>query len=68
MLKAGTKIEVSGMALDWSQTWCPATICKPRRENLPLPGEGWHIIQYPDGAKMCCHETRFRVIDNRAAS
>jgi hypothetical protein len=46
----------------------PLTICKPRAENLPLPGPGWHIVRYADGGKACMHESRFRVVDNRTRS
>jgi hypothetical protein len=63
--KAGTRIEVSGFAMDWSRTWEPAKICRPTKVNLPMPGPGWHIIQYADGGKMCCHESNFRVVSNR---
>ena len=29
--------------------------------------EGWHIIKFDcDGGMLCMHESRFRVIDNRA--
>jgi hypothetical protein len=32
------------------------------------PGNpGWHVIVFADGGKLLAHETRFRVIDNRAA-
>jgi hypothetical protein len=64
-IKAGTRIEVSGTALDWSPTWEAATIARPRAENLPFPGEGWHLVRFADGGKLCIHQSRFRVVDNR---
>jgi hypothetical protein len=29
--------------------------------------EGWHIVKFADGGKLCIHEEDFRVVDNRAA-
>ena len=28
-------------------------------------GDGWHIVRFQDGGKLCVHESSFRVIDNR---
>lgn len=64
----GTRIEVEGWNLNGSVTWEPAIVVKPRKENLPFPGEGWHIVQFADSAKLCIHESRFRVVDNRKAA
>jgi hypothetical protein len=68
-VKAGTRIETNG---------CPAMggfgavngeraiIVRPRAENLPLPGPGWHIVKFDrDGGELCMHESSFRIIDNR---
>lgn len=68
MLKPGTRCETKsfpalggfpGVAPE------PITICKPRAENLPLPGPDWFIIQFADGGKACMHKSNFRMIDNR---
>ena len=32
------------------------------RDKMP----GWHIVKFSDGARLCVHESRFRVIDNQA--
>ena len=26
---------------------------------------GWHIVRFADGGKLCVHESRFRIVDNR---
>ena len=33
------------------------------RDKMP----GWHIVRFADGGKLCVHESRFRVVDNRKA-
>ena len=69
-IKAGTRIELHGTpAMGGFQAVAPeaATIARIRPENLPLPGIGWHIVKLSDGGKLCVHESRFRVADNRAA-
>jgi len=58
MPKSGTRIEIHGTSA------IGATIVKPRAENLPLP-EGYHVVRYDDGGKLCVHESRFRIISNR---
>lgn len=68
-LKSGTRIEFHGTpAMGGFPAVAPeqAKIARLRAENLPLPGIGWHIVQFADGGKLCAHESRFRVIDNRA--
>lgn len=67
-MKNGTRIEVQGWAMNGTTTWEPAVIAKPRKVNLPLPGAGWHLVKFSDGGKLCIHESRFRVTDNRAAA
>lgn len=67
-LHPGTRIELHGTpAFGGFPGVAPeqAKIAKPRAENLPLPGIGWHIVKFADGGKLCIHESRFRVIDNR---
>jgi hypothetical protein len=69
-LKAGTRIELHGT---------PAFLGFPgvaperaRIERWPTtngPHEampGWHIVRFTDGGRLCVHESRFRVVDNRA--
>lgn len=62
-MKPGTRIETISR---WP-TVAPerARIVRPRAENLPLPGDGWHIVRLNAGGKVCIHESNFRVIDNR---
>jgi hypothetical protein len=66
-LKPGTRIETLGTPAFAGFPGVspePMKIARPRAENLPLPGPGWHIVQFEDGGKMCMHESRFRVTDN----
>ena len=69
-LQPGTRIETKGTpAFAGFPGVSPerAKIAKPRAENLPLPGPGWYIVQFEgDRAKLCMHESSFRVVDNRA--
>lgn len=70
MLKTGTRIEFHGTpAMGSFPAVSPerARIVKPRAESLPLPGPGWHVVQFEDGGKLCAHESRFHVVDNRKA-
>lgn len=66
-IKPGTRIELHGTpSFPGFPGVAPeaATIERPRKVNLPmLPG--YHLVRFTDGAKLCVHETRFRVIDNR---
>jgi hypothetical protein len=70
MMKPGTRIETNGCP---SMGGFPAVagerakICRPRKGEGTPPGlTGWHIIQFEsDGGRLCMHETRFRVVDNR---
>jgi hypothetical protein len=69
-LKPGTRIEFHGTPAMGGFPAVPpeqAKIARPRAENLPLPGPGWHVVTFSDGGKLCAHVSRFRVIDNRAA-
>ena len=65
-LKAGTRIEVSGISLDWQRTWEAAEIARWNekvsgpRDKMP----GWHIVKFAGGGTLCVHESRFRVVDN----
>ena len=67
-LQAGTRIELHGTPAFAGFPGVAAeraTICRPRKSELPLRGPDWHIVKFADGGKLCVHETRFRVIDNR---
>lgn len=69
-LKVGTRVETHGFVGGHGfPTVAPETmtICRPRKAELPLPGEDWHIVKFADGGKACMHASRFRVVDNRAA-
>lgn len=66
-LAAGTRIELFGTPAIGMFPAVPvehATICRPRKSELPLR-DGCHIVQFASGGKLCVHESRFRVIDNR---
>jgi hypothetical protein len=66
-MKPGTRIETLGTAAFGTFPGVAperARVVKPRAENLPLPGPGWHIVQYETGGKLCMHESGFRVISN----
>ena len=71
-MKYGTRIETHGMpAFPGFPGVSPerARIMKPRKgESVPThAGPGWHLVQFDsDGGRLCMHESRFRVIDNRA--
>lgn len=72
-LKAGTRIELHGMpALGGfaAVTPEPARIARWTSSSGPVNrvngGDGWHIVRFADGARLAVHESRFRVIDNRA--
>jgi hypothetical protein len=72
-IKTGTRIEVSGMGLDFHAVWYPAKIGRWHRSCLRVePGQfdakaaGYHPVTYDDGGKLLVHETSFRVVDNRA--
>jgi hypothetical protein len=63
----GTRIELHGTpAFDGFPGVAPeaALIVRPRKENLPLR-DGYHLVKFNDGGKLCVHESRFRVTDNR---
>jgi hypothetical protein len=66
-MRTGTRIELDGTpAIGGFPAVAPeqAIIARPRKENLPLPN-GYHLVKFADGGKLCVHESRFRVIDNR---
>ena len=68
-LKRGTRIEMHGTpAFPGFPGVAPerATIAPWRKISGPRM-DGWHIVRFDDGGALCVHESRFRVIDNRAA-
>ena len=73
-LKVGTRIELHGMsAMGGFPAVAPeaATICRWTDANGPIKNHvspnngGWHIVKFADGGRLCIHESRFRVTDNR---
>jgi hypothetical protein len=49
-MKVGTKVRT---LYEHSEL---ATIVKPRREQLPKPGDDWFLIKFElDGKKIYCH-------------
>ena len=74
-IKAGTRIELHGTpAIGGFPGVAPerAKVARWSAVNGPLanhvgPGNGgWHIVQFASGGRLCVHESRFRVVDNRA--
>lgn len=68
-LRPGTRIETEGcpaMGGFGAVPPEPAVIVKPRAQNLPIPGPGYHLVKFADGARLFVHQTGFRVVDNRA--
>jgi hypothetical protein len=59
-MKAGTQIEVLGHDFAGNTVYEAATICRPRKSELPLR-DGYHVIRFADGGKLCAHESRMRV-------
>lgn len=73
-LRPGTRIELHGTPAFPGFPGVPPTpakICRWTAANGPIknhvaPGNGgWHIVQFSDGGRLCIHESRFRVTDNR---
>ena len=67
-MKAGTRIEVAGMSLNFEQVWYPAKIGRWHSSfrNAEKPS-GYHPVTYADGGKLLVHESSFRVVDNNRA-
>jgi hypothetical protein len=72
-LKTGTRIELHGTPafpgfpgvqpeMATIARW--TTISGPRKNHVH-DNAGWHIVKFQDGGKLCVHQSRFRVIDNR---
>lgn len=65
-MTTGTHIEVFGFDFDGTATFEAAVIARWTKISGPRM-DGWHIVRFADGGKLMCHESRFRVVDNRAA-
>lgn len=76
-IRAGTRIELFGTPAMCGFPAVPveqATIARWTKINGPVPNHGgaynnnpgWHVIKFADGGMLLCHESRFRVTDNRA--
>lgn len=44
-----------------------ATVVKPRKVNLPMPGPDWLLIRFEDGKQVCCHRSMVAVCNDGAA-
>lgn len=68
---AGTLIETDGFPSIGGMPAVAPEQCRIlpfRKENLPAPGPDWYVVKFEsDGARLYMHESRFRVIDNRAS-
>jgi hypothetical protein len=62
-LKRGMRIEVRGMAMDFSEVWEPAVIGRQPKGGYPVAG--YWCIRFGDGSRIAAHVTSFRVVDNR---
>ena len=75
-LKPGTRIELKGTPAIGGFSAVPpqrATICRwtsisgPIANHINPNSGGWHVVRFDNGeGKLLAHESRFRVIDNRA--
>jgi hypothetical protein len=77
-IKAGTRVQLHGTPAMGGFPAVPpepATIARWTKVSGDVPNHltpasptngGWHVVQFSDGGKLLAHETRFRVIDNRA--
>jgi hypothetical protein len=76
-MRHGTRIEFHGTPAMGSFPAVigeQATICRwntkingPVKNHVGPNNGGWHVVKFADGGKLIAHESRFRVIDNRAA-
>jgi hypothetical protein len=77
-IKAGTRIEFYGTpAMGGFPAVAPerATIARWRKSNDDGTGINhvrgnpkWHVVQFDDGGRLMAHESRFRIVDNRAGA
>jgi hypothetical protein len=67
-IKAGTRIELRGRDMNMNEVWEAATIGKWLKISGPRKDapEGYHRVIFKDGGSLLCHESGFRVVDNRA--
>lgn len=71
-LQAGTRIELHGTpAFAGFPGVAPerAAIARWTARSGPRDAmPNWHIVKFAGGGRLCVHESRFRVIDNRAGA
>ena len=76
-LKAGTRIELHGtpafagfpgVSPEQAKIARWTAVNGPIKNHVSPTNGGWHIVQFADGGKLCVHETRFRVTDNRVGA
>ena len=63
MLKAGTIIELRGTP----SLGVNPEIARIGRWSVKRNGprmDGWHIVKFDDGGRLCVHESNFRVVSN----
>lgn len=67
-LSTGTRIELRGTpSCGGFPGVAPemATIARWTKISGPRM-DGWHIVKFLDGGKLCIHESGFRIVDNRS--
>lgn len=65
-IKTGTRIEIRGSDAALNPVWFPAVIKRWAKVSGPRE-EGWHTVRFDgDKGNLLCHESGFRVVDNRA--
>ena len=70
-IKTGTRIEMHGtpamgVAPEAAKIARWTAVNGWLKNHVSPTNGGWHIVKFADGGKLCVHETRFRVTDNRA--
>jgi hypothetical protein len=68
MMKPGTRVEVRGFDQLNNERWEAAKIGRWLYQSVDRPDGFQPVTFYADGAKLLIHESRLRVIDNRAST